>query len=85
MYVKSRRDSESQGVKKIQWQSGGRPWKAHENPQDPKIEEVQGFCPGLKLSSENETFNRECDLQASHTGSTLWGILEVEIELFKRE
>ena len=27
--------------------------------EDPKIEKFQGFCPGLKFSSENEIFKRE--------------------------
>ena len=30
-----------------------------QGPEDPKIEKIQDFRPGLKFSSENETFNRE--------------------------
>ena len=58
-------------------------------PEGPKIEKIQDFAPGLKLSSDQsqiETLNREWNFQARLKITVLlWGIVKVGIEIFKRD
>ena len=47
----------------------------HAYPEGPKIEKIQDFAPGLKLSSDQsriEIFNRDWKFQASHTARPLF-------------
>ena len=63
--------------------------KASHSPEGPKIEKIQDFAPGLKLSSDQsqiEIFNRDWNFQARLKIRLLfWGIIKVGIENFKRD
>ena len=58
-------------------------------PEGPKIEKIQDFAPGLKLSSDQsqiEIFNRDWNFQARlKIRLLLWGFVKVGIEIFKRD
>ena len=51
------------------------------NPRGPKDQKISRFRVRLKISSENEIFER-----ATHRGPFfLWGDRDVEIEIFERD
>ena len=59
-------------------------------PEGPNLETIQDHPPGLKFSSEIETILKfqarlKISSEPTHQTPILWGILEVEIEIFKRD